>query len=64
MYSAFGPVPASVTRVNNHYRFQIILSGDESPALRRIVSGLLRAFAQDKRNKNVHAYADPKPGGF
>ena len=61
---AFGPVPASVTRVNNHYRFQIILSGDESPALRRIVSGLLRAFAQDKRNKNVHAYADPKPGGF
>ena len=56
-----GPAPASVTKVNNRYRYRITVSGKNSKELRALLAHLVRAAQQDKENRGVSVFADVNP---
>lgn len=53
-----GPAPASVTKVNNSFRYRLTVCGKNTRQLRLLLAQLLRDFAKDKQNKGVAAFAD------
>ncbi|MBQ3073557.1 MAG: primosomal protein N' [Ruminococcus sp.] len=61
---ALGPSPALVSKVNNKYRYKIIIKSRNSKRLRELVSGLLKEFGKDKRFRSVTVYVDVKPMNF
>ena len=61
---ALGPSPALVSKVNNKYRYKIIIKSRNSKRLRELVSRLLKEFGKDKRFRSVTVYVDVKPMNF
>ena len=57
----FGPAPAAVMKVNNRFRYRLILSGRNDKQSRVVVAGLLRLAAEDKDNRGVHVFVDCNP---
>ena len=55
------PSPAAVAKVNNKYRYKLLIKCRNSPALRTMIAQLLREFAGLRRYHAVTAYADPNP---
>lgn len=61
---ALGPSPALVSKVNNKYRYKIIIKSRNCAKLRELISGLLREFGKDKAFQDVTVYVDLKPLNF
>ena len=61
---ALGPSPALVSKVNNKYRYKIIIKSRNCARLRELISGLLREFGKDKTFQDVTVYVDLKPLNF
>ncbi len=61
---ALGPSPALVSKVNNKYRYKIIIKSRNCPRLRELMSELLREFGKDKAFQDVTVYVDLKPLNF
>lgn len=59
-----GPSPALVSKVNNKYRYKIIIKSRNSKTFRELISGLLKEFGKDKKYQDVTVYADMKPINF
>lgn len=53
-----GPSPAPVIKVNNSYRYRLIIKCVNSRDIRLLLSHLLKEFAKDKRNRGITAFAD------
>lgn len=56
-----GPAPAPVTKLNNRFRYRLTLCCRNNRSARSLVSRLLTYFHSDKRNKNLHVFADINP---
>lgn len=56
-----GPAPASVTKVNNRYRYRVTVSGKNSKELRALLAHLVRSAQQDKENRGISVFADINP---
>ncbi|MBO6053998.1 MAG: primosomal protein N', partial [Oscillospiraceae bacterium] len=56
-----GPAPAAILRVNNVYRYQLTLNVTSSRLARQLISGMLRDFSADRKNKEITVYADLNP---
>ena len=56
-----GPSPASVYRVNNKYRYKIILKFRNSKRFRHMLSSVMIDFAKDRKFSDVTVYADINP---
>ena len=56
-----GPAPLAVVKVNNRYRYRVIIYGKKLSGLRGIVSGLVIECCTDKRFSDVSVYADNDP---
>ncbi len=61
---ALGPSPALVSKVNNKYRYKIIVKSRNSEKLRSLMSSLLKEFGKDKNYQDVTVYIDLKPLSF
>jgi primosomal protein N' (replication factor Y) len=57
----FGPVAATVLKVNNRYRYHLHIYGTGCPQLRHMLSQLLTAAFQDKQNRGVSVHVDWNP---
>ena len=53
-----GPVESSVLKVNNQFRYKIILKCRNSRRFREMLSGLLREFGSSKAATGIRYYAD------
>lgn len=53
-----GPAPAAIAKVNNTYRYRIVVYCTNCRPIRRLLSYTLQQFAKDKQNKGVTAYID------
>ncbi len=60
---ALGPVISSIPRVNNKYRFRIILKCKNNARFRQMIHNLLCHFGQ-KTQKDVSVFADINPEGL
>jgi len=56
-----GPSPMAVVRVNNRYRYRVILNGRNSAALRAALSQTVCECNTDKRFRGVSVFADNDP---
>ena len=53
-----GPAPAPVLKVNNRYRYRVLLTGRNEKALRDQISWLLKEFANDRANRGLNLFVD------
>ena len=53
-----GPAPAPVLKVNNRYRYRVLLVGRNDKETREEIAGLLRAFAGDRANRGSNIFAE------
>ena len=60
-YRLLGPAPAIVAKVNNRYRYRMILNIKNTKEVRQLVSHLLRKALADRQNRNVSFFADFDP---
>ena len=53
-----GPAPCAVAKINYTYRYRLTLAAKNGKPLRQLLDLSLRAFAKEKQNRGVNAYAD------
>nr|WP_325212258.1 primosomal protein N' [uncultured Oscillibacter sp.] len=53
-----GPAPAPVLKVNNRYRYRVLLVGKNNKETREEIGGLLRAFAGNGANRGFNLFAE------
>lgn len=56
-----GPAPAMVAKVNDRYRYRLILNTENTKIMRQLVAHLIRRAQADKRNRGVALYAGLDP---
>ncbi len=56
-----GPAPASVSRVNNRYRYRVTLTCIPDKRIRETVADLLVKFSNDKQFRTLSVYAENDP---
>lgn len=59
-----GPAASLVSKINNKYRYRIIIKSRNCAMLRSMISDLLKEFGKDKKYRDVTVYADLKPLSF
>ena len=59
--NVIGPVPYSVARVNNKFRYKLILKCKNTKEFRRMISETLMAFDSNSLYKEVSIFADINP---
>ena len=60
-YRLLGPAPAAVAKVNDRYRYRLILNTNNTKAIRLLVAHLLRQAQADRLNRGVSLFADLNP---
>ena len=53
-----GPAPAPVVKLNNRYRYRVLLVGRNDKPTRELVSWVLKEFANNRENRGLHIFAD------
>ena len=53
-----GPAPAPVLKLNNRYRYRVLLVGRNDKATRDQVSWLLKEFATDRAHRGLNIFVD------
>nr|WP_325215034.1 primosomal protein N' [uncultured Oscillibacter sp.] len=53
-----GPAPAPVLKVNNRYRYRVLLAGKNDKETREEIGGLLKAFAGNSANRGFNIFAE------
>ena len=53
-----GPAPAPVMKLNNRYRYRVLLVGRNDKATRERLAGLLKEFANDRGNRGLNIFVD------
>ena len=56
--SLLGPAPAAVPRINNRYRYRLLVSCKNTKRVRDTVAHAIRSFSRDKAGRGVTVYAD------
>ena len=56
-----GPAPLAVVKVNNRFRYRVMIYGRANRGLRGIVAGVVMEFCRDKQFADVAIYADNDP---
>ena len=56
-----GPAPLAVVKVNNRYRYRVMIYGQANQGLRGVVAGVVMEFCRDKAFADVAIYADNDP---
>jgi len=60
-FSILGPAPAGIAKVNNKYRYRVIIRCENSKRVRETLAHVVREFSKDKRNRGLAAFADHDP---
>ncbi|MDD3346313.1 primosomal protein N' [Oscillibacter sp.] len=53
-----GPAPAPVLKVNNRFRYRVLLVGRNDKSTRGAISGLLKTFTSDRANRGLNLFVD------
>lgn len=56
-----GPAPAGVLRVNNRYRYRVLLNAPPSRELRALTAAAIRQFSQDRQYRGLVFFGDADP---
>jgi len=56
-----GPAPAPVLKLNNRFRYRLLLVGKNDKPTRNRISWLLKEFANDRANRGLNIFVDCNP---
>ncbi len=56
-----GPIPATIAKVNNRYRYRLTLMAQNTRQVRELVAHLVRCAQSDHKNRGVSVTADVDP---
>ena len=56
-----GPAPAGILRVNNRYRYRVVVSAENTREMRAMISDIIIKYSQDKRFRGLSVFADTNP---
>ena len=56
-----GPAPAPVLKLNNRFRYRLLLVGKNDKTTRDRISWLLKEFANDRANRGLNIFVDCNP---
>lgn len=54
----FGPAPAFISRLNNKYRFKVMICAQNNRRMRELITRLLVDFKRDRQNRRISVVAD------
>ena len=60
-FSILGPAPAGIAKVNNKYRYRVIIRCENTKRVRETLAHIVREFSKDKLNRGLSAFADYDP---
>lgn len=60
-YPVLGPAAANIVRVAGRYRYHLTIRCPDNKRRRMLVSGVMREFSAEKRNRGVSLFADLNP---
>ena len=61
VHDVLGPAPASIAKVNNRFRYRLVLRTRNTSGIRELISHLLRQLQKDKSHRGVSIAADVNP---
>ena len=53
-----GPAPATVSKVNNKYRYRLLVNCENNKRVRETIAHVIREFSRDKTSRGVTVFAD------
>jgi len=53
-----GPAPANVSKVNNKYRYRLLVNCKNRKRVRETIAHVIKEFARDSKNRGVTVFAD------
>ena len=53
-----GPAPAPVVKINNRYRYRVLLIGKNDRPTRELAGWVLKVFANNRENRGLHIFVD------
>ena len=56
-----GPAPLAVVKVNNRYRYRVMIYSGGNKGVRALIAGVVMEFCRDRRFSDVAIYADNDP---
>ena len=56
-----GPAPASVLKVSQRYRYRLLLSAENTKAVRTLIANIVIRYLQDSRFRGLSVFADIDP---
>jgi primosomal protein N' (replication factor Y) len=56
-----GPAPVSVVKVNNRFRYRVVLNAEPSKEARALIAGAIKKFSSDRRFRELALYGDVNP---
>jgi len=56
-----GPAPAQITKVNNKYRYRLLVNCRNTKRIRETIAHTIRQFSRDGRSRGVTVFADADP---
>ena len=59
-----GPVPPRISKINNKFKYRIIIKCKNNKEFRKMMSELLIKFGKDKKFSDVSVLADINPESF
>ena len=59
--NVLGPAPAGVLRVNDRFRYRVMLRCKPSGEARKLIAAALRQYSADKRYRNLVLYGEVDP---
>ena len=57
-WEVLGPAPAPIVKVNNRYRYRLMVIGKNDKTLRGVIASYLKEFSARSENRNMQIYAD------
>jgi len=53
-----GPAPANISKVNNKYRYRLLVNCENNKRIRETIAHVIKEFARDKFSRGVTVFAD------
>ena len=61
MVKLLGPAPAPISKIKNTHRYRILISCDNTKAVRDTIAHTIREFSREKAGRGITVYADSDP---
>lgn len=60
-FRVLGPAPAAIVKVNNRYRYRVILNAEPSREARALITAAVKKYSADRKYRSLFIFGDVNP---